>query len=436
MKKVASTLIVLQSGLRPCLSAVVPFQKLAHPRDAYLRLDKFHLVEAEEVVDLEDIDTYHHTKVGSRTVGSPKLRPKANEDEEAEEEREGWFSTTPRGGVEAHFGDTECPCIGFDGREGTITVNYSDTKQVIYPADLGSRCETWEQERHPDCLPGGNPGPGKGWCGESWCFVDPCNCKTDVMPQPSDLAPDTTFRGKPLYYSYDACDSKNYWSKDIPNMGKPGCRCVGFDAFPGTTEVDWKDPKTNVTTTVEYPADMGGTCRKWDDNEHPMCKGEGEKPEWCNQRWCYVDPCSCDIDQPPKVTMYQPEATYTGKSLYYSYETCGEEDHFTKELNLEACVNQPTPDKCMRLKVRNGIQKCAWTGTRCLGSELVNHPLCDHLGVKAAWDKHDPFYSENKSKSAGPRAAVANLPLLATLLGAAALLLPSWASAGAGQDGE
>lgn len=79
----------------------------------------------------------------------------------------------------------------------------------------------------------------------------------------------------------------------------------------------------------------------WDDSLHPMCHGKFP-PKWCKQRWCYVDPCSCNLKAPPKVTMYLPEATFTGKSLYYSYETCGSEDHFTEKYNVEACVNQKT----------------------------------------------------------------------------------------------
>jgi len=366
MKKVASAFVFLQSGLRCCLSAVVPVQAVAHPKHAFLRLDKFRFETEDE--------------------GAPKVRARGQEeDEETKEEKDNWWKTAtgqdPKG-VEAHFGDTECPCIGFDGREGTIRVNYSKTVRVTYPADLGSRCEPWEATRHPSCLPGGDPGPGKGWCAESWCFVDPCNCKTKVVPEPSDMAPDTTFRGKPLYYSYEACGSKNFWNNKPLSLGKPNCRCVGFDNFPGTTEVDWKDPNTSVVTTIEYPADMGGTCRKWDNNVHPMCKGEGEKPKWCSERWCYVDPCSCDLGEMPRVTMYQPHATYRGKSLFYSYGTCGSEDYFTKTLNLEACVNQPTQEKCLRLTVRNGIQKCAWTGSECLGAELVSHPLCKHLDLE------------------------------------------------------
>lgn len=37
--------------------------------------------------------------------------------------------------------------------------------------------------------------------------------------------------------------------------------------------------------------------------------------------------------------MYLPEATFTGKSLYYSYETCGSKDYFTKKYNTEAAAS-------------------------------------------------------------------------------------------------
>jgi len=283
---------------------------------------------------------------------------------------------------EAHFGDTHCPCIGFDNIEGTISVTYGDEgnyKQVIYPADLGARCEKWEAGRHPECLPGGSQ---PTWCDQAWCLVDPCNCKLPVLPKRYTLAPDTLYRGKPLYYSYASCGSQDHWTKQPPVNGAGQCRCIGFDQIPGTMEIQWKDPSTHESQVVQYPAEMGGSCRNWDDDVHPMCKGAGEKPSWCSRSWCYVDPCSCDMGTPPKVTMYLPWATFTGKSLYYSYETCGSNDTFTTDFNLEACVNQKTAQQCVNLRVRNGVQKCHWTGTNCLGSELVSHPLCAKMHNK------------------------------------------------------
>jgi len=276
------------------------------------------------------------------------------------------------------FGDTACPCIGFDNIDGKTTVEMEDGQKVVYPADLGARCEKWDDNVHPLCKAGQEPGPGNGWCGQAWCFVDSCHCSLPVLPTQSMYVPDARYRGRPLFYSFATCGGEDMWLKEKPKVGLPGCRCVAFSNVPGTTEVTVRRPGAANAEVVEYPAEMGGTCKAWDDSMHPECKGPNQ-PEWCQQRWCYVDPCACNIEAPPKVTMYLPMATFTGKSLYYSYETCGSTDTFTESRNLEACVNQENEVKCLSLKVRGGVQKCAWTGSRCLGAELVNHPLCEHI---------------------------------------------------------
>lgn len=82
--------------------------------------------------------------------------------------------------------------------------------------------------------------------------------------------------------------------------------------------------------------------------------------------------------------MYLPDASFSGMSLYYSYETCGSKDHFTEEYNTEACVNQESKDKCLTLSNSHGGAKCAWAGESCLGWEIVEHPLCKKLVEKAS----------------------------------------------------
>jgi len=280
------------------------------------------------------------------------------------------------------FGDTECPCIGFDNIDGTITYSYDpdhpESSKIHYPADVGSRCEKWEAGRHPDCMPGGNPGAGRGWCNQAWCFVDPCNCNIPILPQRSVMAQHTMYRGRQIHYSYATCGGKDVFEKVQPKIGHASCQCVGFSNVPWTNDISWTN-KSGQTWTMQYPGDMGGTCQAWDEDVHPLCKNAGPgRPDWCDKKWCFVDPCECDLPTPPKVTMVLPWATFTGKSLYYSYETCGNADSYTPVINTEACVNQFEQDNCLRLKIR-GVQKCAWTGDRCLGAELVHHPLCAHL---------------------------------------------------------
>jgi len=302
-----------------------------------------------------------------------------------------------RESVSAFFGDTLCPCIGFDNINGETTVTFDEDKTVAYPADLGSRCEPWDDRRHPtSCAEKDQePGLGKGWCKTKWCYVDPCNCNLDVLPKVSDYIPDARYRGKPLFYSYATCGNPDGFTEKVPQVGSPGCRCIGFDNIPGTTEISF-DGKT-----YEYPAEIGGSCRAWDDVTHPECNGK-KPPSWCRAHWCYVDPCSCNLKGGvvPKISAYLPKASFTGKGLYYSYETCHSPDTWTEKGNPQACVNQETKDEC------DTNDRCTWTGTRCLGNELVDHPLCE--GVAELHAK-----SKSGASQLSPRAALAIAAVLA-----------------------
>ena len=133
--------------------------------------------------------------------------------------------------------------------------------------------------------------------------------------------------------------------------GDSKCPCIGFKGVQGYFNATVGDK------VVRYPAETGGSCQPWDEDQHPCL----EKPaQWCFKAWCYVDPCNCITVAPPKVAHYI-EATYQSHSIYYSYETCGDEDHYTSTF-AEACVNQKE-DTC------HG--KCSWTGSQCLGTEFA-----------------------------------------------------------------
>merc|ERR1719181_1574049 len=115
-----------------------------------------------------------------------------------------------------------------------------------------------------------------------------------------------------------------------------------------------------------YPSGVGSSCDAWDYNSHPDCAiTGGVKPDWCSQKWCYVDPCSCDLNSPPVTSAMLVGASYQGKPMYYSYATCGGTDTYTASEYGTACVNQMSKESCT-------VQdKCAWTGDKCLGAELV-----------------------------------------------------------------
>ncbi|CAJ1438706.1 unnamed protein product [Effrenium voratum] len=258
--------------------------------------------------------------------------------------------------VSAPYGSAKCPCIGFDGLDGE-TLALIDGKMVKYPADLGGSCTAWDEVMHPQCK-----SAAQGWCSQPWCYVDPRKCDVGVLPTMTTYLPSARYKNMPLFYSYATCGSK--WGREdqVAQMGHGGCRCVGLDNMPGSMalNISGKD--------VLYPAESGGSCGAWDLTNHPQCSGKSQ-PEWCKRKWCFVDPCSCSLAQPPKVTTYL-DGTMRGKTIYYSYETCGNEDTFTATNEQAACIFEKDKASC------STNSKCLWTGESCLGKELVDKDAC------------------------------------------------------------
>jgi len=136
------------------------------------------------------------------------------------------------GGAEGGFyGKLHCPCIGLDGIEGESEVGVNNhTEQAVYPANNGARCSPWDDDRMANCKGGGDPGKGNSWCGEQWCYVDPCNC-VGVESHRSVRMQGVHLHGTSLYYSYETCGFKDHWSEDhntgACNLAKTEGQCFG-----------------------------------------------------------------------------------------------------------------------------------------------------------------------------------------------------------------
>merc|ERR1719305_890099 len=108
--------------------------------------------------------------------------------------------------LEGGSGHSDCPCVGINGVGGELNISIGDS-QVAYPSDLGTKCDSWDDDRYTNaCEDGGEPGKGNGWCAQKWCYVDPCNCE-GVTPKKSSYVLDASYKGNPLYYSYETCGS-------------------------------------------------------------------------------------------------------------------------------------------------------------------------------------------------------------------------------------
>eukprot|EP00931_Biecheleriopsis_adriatica_P045700 TRINITY_DN26166_c0_g1_i1.p1 TRINITY_DN26166_c0_g1~~TRINITY_DN26166_c0_g1_i1.p1 ORF type:complete len:765 (+),score=129.38 TRINITY_DN26166_c0_g1_i1:56-2296(+) len=105
--------------------------------------------------------------------------------------------------------------------------------------------------------------------------------------------------------------------------GKPGgeenCPCLGDAWNPSDTHpasiVDGKLQFTTAGEKYQYPLEYGRNCNTHDTGLPPLCD-QAAKPEWCNEKWCYVDKSNCALFY-AKSQFFPQE-----NNLFYSYATC------------------------------------------------------------------------------------------------------------------
>lgn len=258
------------------------------------------------------------------------------------------------------LGDDDCQCIGLD-LEGLGQVVVGSIT-VPYPASTGSYCAAWDEGLWPGDCDGDD---AADWCKSKWCYVDPCKCSLSVPPKVTTQ--DIKWQGAQAYWSYATCGGKDTFSagnekacvnqkeedacKKLDSCAWDGKLCLGKELVDhcekkndlseedyGTKTckcVGWeKAGYMNVSfggSNAKYPASLGGKCAAWDDGIYPDCKKD-DAPDWCKQKWCYVDPCNCELPKSqPKVT--GTGAKYKDQLVYWSYGTCGGEDKFTEDLD-------------------------------------------------------------------------------------------------------
>ncbi|CAK0891224.1 unnamed protein product [Prorocentrum cordatum] len=270
-------------------------------------------------------------------------------------------------------------------------------EEVEFPADLGGQCKAWDDGFHPRC----EPGESAPWCGEAWCYVDPCNCDMPVAPTLSEYLPEGAYQGKPIHFSYATCDAVDAWTRgharrppvdvaatcsreqDEEVWGKRGCPCIGIGDGAGATEVQLGQNR------VAYPAGLGARCEAWDQGRHPDCRGPGAG-EWCARKWCYVDPCSCNLAVAPRGSSYLNGTTHLGRPLHYSYAACGNEDGMTRDptaTRAPACPGSSARAAAWRRRhaaggttpaaaaCRGGCRRCATQDRHGARSSAARHGL-------------------------------------------------------------
>jgi hypothetical protein len=168
--------------------------------------------------------------------------------------------------------------------------------------------------------------------------------------------------------------------------GNQDCRCVGFGGHKNGKAVRY----INDNEDVSYNSNVGSSCEAWEMTAHPDCKKDGAKPAWCSQKWCYVDPCKCNLATEPRAVMdANAYEMFQGKTAFFSYETCGSVDHWTDAHKEEYCHAYTTEATC------GTLDKCMWTGKKCTSKALGE--LCDLqeesgvLGVESGAFSFRPF---------------------------------------------
>jgi hypothetical protein len=167
--------------------------------------------------------------------------------------------------------------------------------------------------------------------------------------------------------------------------GMPGCACLGFNAMSGNPMIEKKDNctydwsyqgKCVVTSggklqNIIYPGDYGEICKAHEEPGAASCYNQSQYPPvelssslkapWCDEPWCYVDPCNCDAGDATK-SDYFPEL------LYYSYATCGSKNMYTA---MESGSNMVGNAQCAQAVV-NGSSGGSLGGESGMGSSACS----------------------------------------------------------------
>jgi hypothetical protein len=280
------------------------------------------------------------------------------------------------------YGENKCPCVGIAHIQGYFATQ-QEYHMVQYPLEMGATCAAWEDGLHPKCKAAVPP----AWCKQKWCYVDPCNCDLDVVPKKTTLG--LKFQGQAAFWSYRTCGGTDFFTADVgpksctaqkdhgacianPDCGWDGKQCIGKDALSSCDAKMFIDENTygkedcrcvginghkngqallaiNDHEEASYPPGVGATCGAWEDKIVADCMKDGPKPKWCSQKWCYVDPCKCSLAIPPKTVMNaNGYLRYQGKTVYWSYATCGSVDQWSSDMKAEYCVTQTTEKGCKK----------------------------------------------------------------------------------------
>ncbi|CAE7365952.1 PKD2 [Symbiodinium natans] len=182
------------------------------------------------------------------------------------------------------------------------------------------------------------------------------------------------------------------------SVAAPGCTCMSHGQMLEMVGGVQKVQASVGGSDVMYPASYGNYCGKQSEPGASACfnltSGEelpaSEQAGWCNDPWCYVDPCTCPVAD-LALTSYFP-----GSKLYYSYSNCGGVDTFSSSssLNVDAgCAANYTPvttGTCL-LKMSSGQPKVDCTTAFAKEGKCV---MATPGGPNTTATQYPPTYGE------------------------------------------
>ena len=135
----------------------------------------------------------------------------------------------------------------------------------------------------------------------------------------------------------------------LRNGGTDDCSClmehgqtVHADPDTGDAYIIYVDENGDE---IRYPATYGLVeCMAFDEDLEPFCVDEDgealeDAPEFCGQRWCYVNAKTCDS--------FILSSTFPGSGLAYSFDACVDDSPAAEEEEEGALVNDiPEDEEC------------------------------------------------------------------------------------------
>lgn len=221
-----------------------------------------------------------------------------------------------------------------------------------YPLDYGASCKKhiepefaacWDQETGIE-LPTEDQ---ESWCNDPWCYVDGCTCGlADVNGGYAFAFEDTKGYKVPTAYSYSNCGAESALdpnlfghaeSFDSTTFCDQPCACLEYPrdiprvACMEDYAVEGECLLMKDLDYAMYPADYGASCKKHLEPGHADCYNlethtelpDGERANWCDSPFCYVDGCTCamgDVAGGPIAYSHNWEGRHPPG--FYSYNNC------------------------------------------------------------------------------------------------------------------